>query len=199
MVVPWRTALFSPANLKESELHAVRAVLLAGLHASIRLGIIAIAKTPCSPSVRHTHAYPPLGTPPGSPVSRGNRVRIPPCVVEYISNAFREPGCQCVCGGPRCTIATVHGYTVKLQHPLAVCHMISCVTCNSFLRWFLYRVLISAAPKKRLGENNSVKSARGGTRTPKAEGAVCYVLESIPTTLICRLTISDLVVQLLQV
>ena len=81
MVVPWRTALFSPANLKESELHAVRAVLLAGLHASIRLGIIAIAKTPCSPPVNLPLAYPPLGTHPGSPVSERGFGAMGVCVV----------------------------------------------------------------------------------------------------------------------
>ena len=81
VVVPWRTALFSPANLKESELHAVRAVLLAGLHASIRLEIFAIAKTPCSPPVSYTLSYPPLGTPPGSLVSERGFGAMGVCVV----------------------------------------------------------------------------------------------------------------------
>ena len=33
-------------------------------------------------------------------LGRGNRIRIPPCVVEYIRNCFREPGCVCRMGGP---------------------------------------------------------------------------------------------------
>ena len=33
-------------------------------------------------------------------LGKGNRVRIPPCVVEYIRDRFREPGCQCALGGP---------------------------------------------------------------------------------------------------
>ena len=43
-------------------------------------------------------------------LGKGVRVRIPPCVVEYIRDRFREPGCTCAMGGPlyRCTD---HGYT----------------------------------------------------------------------------------------
>ena len=34
------------------------------------------------------------------PMSKGNRVRLPPCVVELIRDRFREPGCDCPMGGP---------------------------------------------------------------------------------------------------
>lgn len=37
------------------------------------------------------HAHGPMG--------KGNRVRLPPCVVEYIRDRFREPGCDCPIGG----------------------------------------------------------------------------------------------------
>ena len=33
-------------------------------------------------------------------LGKGNRIRIPRCVVEYIRNRFREPGCECALGGP---------------------------------------------------------------------------------------------------
>jgi hypothetical protein len=33
-------------------------------------------------------------------LGKGKRIRIPPCVVEYIRNRFREPGCECALGGP---------------------------------------------------------------------------------------------------
>ena len=33
-------------------------------------------------------------------LGRNKRVRIPPCVVEYIRDKLREPGCECVTGGP---------------------------------------------------------------------------------------------------
>ena len=40
----------------------------------------------------------------------GKRIRIPPCVVEAIRDRFREPGCNCLMGGPLfCCVA--HGYT----------------------------------------------------------------------------------------
>jgi hypothetical protein len=38
------------------------------------------------------HAHGPMG--------KGNRVRLPPCVVELIRDRFREPGCDCPMGGP---------------------------------------------------------------------------------------------------
>ena len=46
------------------------------------------------------------------------RVRIPLCVIEYIRSRFREPGCECVLGGPlgRCR---EHGYTGHREAPNA--------------------------------------------------------------------------------
>jgi len=42
-------------------------------------------------------------------LGRGVRIRIPPCVIEAIRNRFREPGCDCLLGGPLyCCV--VHGY-----------------------------------------------------------------------------------------
>jgi hypothetical protein len=38
------------------------------------------------------HAHGPMG--------KGNRVRLPPCVVELIRDRFRELGCDCPMGGP---------------------------------------------------------------------------------------------------
>ena len=43
-------------------------------------------------------------------LGRGNRIRIPPCVVEYIRNEFREPDCTCMIGGALFN-CTTHGYT----------------------------------------------------------------------------------------
>ena len=37
-------------------------------------------------------------------LGKGNRVRIPPCVVEFIRARYREPGCACLSAG-RCTRA----------------------------------------------------------------------------------------------
>ena len=34
------------------------------------------------------------------PTGKGNRVRLPRCVVEFIRDRFREPGCDCLMGGP---------------------------------------------------------------------------------------------------
>ena len=33
-------------------------------------------------------------------LGKGKRIKIPDCVVEYIRNRFREPGCKCKLGGP---------------------------------------------------------------------------------------------------
>ena len=51
-------------------------------------------------------------------LGKGNRVRIPPCVVEGIRCRFREPGCNCALGGPlfQCT---AHGYTGHREAPAA--------------------------------------------------------------------------------
>ena len=43
-------------------------------------------------------------------LGRGSRIRIPPCVVEYIRNEFREPDCKCLVRGPLFA-CVVHGYT----------------------------------------------------------------------------------------
>ena len=43
-------------------------------------------------------------------LGRKVRIRIPRCVVEHIRSRFREPGCNCVLGGPLYD-CTVHGYT----------------------------------------------------------------------------------------
>ena len=43
-------------------------------------------------------------------LGKGNRVRIPPCVVEFIRARYREPGCACLPGGPLYA-CTAHGYT----------------------------------------------------------------------------------------
>ena len=43
-------------------------------------------------------------------LGRGNRIEIPPCVVEYIRDMFREPDCNCLKGGPLYA-CTAHGYT----------------------------------------------------------------------------------------
>ena len=52
------------------------------------------------------------------PLGKGNRIRLPPCVVEYIRDRFREPGCDCALGGPlfRCTS---HGYVGHRAAPAA--------------------------------------------------------------------------------
>lgn len=49
-------------------------------------------------------------------LGRGNRIRIPPCVVEYIRNCFREPGCECPMGGALFACVT-HGYTGHRDAP----------------------------------------------------------------------------------
>ena len=43
-------------------------------------------------------------------LGRGNRIRIPPCVVEYIRDCFREPGCLCPMGGPLYTCKDYTGH-----------------------------------------------------------------------------------------
>ena len=52
------------------------------------------------------------------PLGKGNRVRIPPCVVECIRNRFREPGCKCALGGPLANCKE-HGYTGHREAPVA--------------------------------------------------------------------------------
>ena len=51
------------------------------------------------------------------PLGKGNRVRIPPCVVEAIRDLFREPGCECALGGPLYACKK-HGYTGHRDAPL---------------------------------------------------------------------------------
>ena len=46
----------------------------------------------------------------------GKRVRIPACVVEFIRDKFREPGCTCLKGGPLYNCRT-HGYTGHRDAP----------------------------------------------------------------------------------
>ena len=50
-------------------------------------------------------------------LGRGNRVRIPPCVVEYIRDTFREPGCKCKCGGPLWQLYNCKRYTGHKDAP----------------------------------------------------------------------------------
>jgi hypothetical protein len=52
------------------------------------------------------------------PLGKGNRVRIPPCVVEAIRDSFREPGCKCALGGPLYACKK-HGYTGHREAPLS--------------------------------------------------------------------------------
>ena len=40
----------------------------------------------------------------------GNRIRIPPCVMEVIRDPLREPGCECELGGALANCRE-HGYT----------------------------------------------------------------------------------------
>jgi len=50
------------------------------------------------------------------PLGKGNRVRIPKCVVEFIRNRYREEGCDCRLGGPLYD-CTAHGYTGHRDAP----------------------------------------------------------------------------------
>lgn len=52
------------------------------------------------------------------PLGKGNRVRIPPCVIECIRDNFREPGCTCPKGGALANCKD-HGYTGHREAPQA--------------------------------------------------------------------------------
>ena len=71
------------------------------------------------------HAHGPMG--------KGNRVRLPPCVVEYIRDRFREPGCEATAPwGERCMVlwagiagAGMGTRATALHRPPCLCEILS--------------------------------------------------------------------------